>query len=257
MTHPRGPADRNGTAVTRTPALYDSVITHVRSRPLRHAFTHRTYLWLVDLDQLPRPPRPLRALARFDPRDHFAGTAPTLRAALDRWLTAQGVTPPGGRVLMLGHARVLGHVFNPLTLYWCHDRAGAVALVVAEVHNTYGERHCYLLRPDEEGRADTAKDFYVSPFFPVDGDYRMRLPRPAEALALTVHLERDGTRPFTATVRGRARPATPRALLRAAVRHPWATAAVSWHIRLQGIRLYLRGLPLQPRPRHPVQEGME
>ncbi|MEU8548949.1 DUF1365 domain-containing protein [Streptomyces roseoverticillatus] len=232
---------------------------HARNSPVRHAFRHRTYLWLVDLDHLPQLPYGLRLLACFDARDHFDGTAPTIRAGLDAYLTSQGVHQDGGHVLMLAHARVLGYVFNPLTLYWCHDRAGAVRCVVAEVHNTYGQRHAYLLGPGATGEAEATKDFYVSPFFPAHGHYRMRLPPPGRQLDLTVHLAVGDERPFTATVRGIRRPGTAGALLAAAVRHPWSTAAVAAQIRCQGIRLYLRGLPVQPRPapRHPrpPQEG--
>lgn len=239
------------------PALYDCRIDHIRTGPLRHRVRLSTYLWLVDLDRLPRLPALLRPLARFDPRDHFGGTAPTLRAGLDRFLAAQGEQPPGGQVLMLANARVLGYVFNPLTLYWCHDTGGALRCVVAEVHNTYGERHGYLLHTDVHGRADTAKELYVSPFHGVDGRYRMHLPEPGEQLAVTVRLTPDGGSPFTATVRGTRRPATTRELLAAAARHPWSTLVVSAAIRLHGIRLYLRGLPVRPRPPHPTQEGMK
>ncbi|WP_434587646.1 DUF1365 domain-containing protein [Streptomyces sp. A5-4] len=239
------------------PALYDCVISHARTAPLRHSFRSRTYLWLVDLDHIPALPRVLRPLARFDPADHFGGTAPSIRAGLDAYLAANGVRLDGGRVLMLAHARVLGYVFNPITVYWCHDRAGALVRVVAEVHNTYGERHCYLLRTDEDGRAEVPKDFYVSPFFPVDGSYRMRLPEPGRDLDLTVQLRRAEASPFTATVRGTHRPATVRRLLGAAVRRPWSTASVAAGIRHHGIRLFLRGLPVQPRPPHRTQEGMK
>lgn len=247
------------------PALYHCEIRHLRTGPRRYAFGRRTYLWLVDLDHIPRLPRGLRPLARFDARDHFAGAAapgrapgPAIRAALDRYLAAQGVGLDGGRVLMLAHARVLGHVFNPLTLYWCHGPAGELRCVVAEVHNTYRERHCYLLRPDPaHGRAETPKEFYVSPFFTVAGTYRMRLPAPGESLDLAVHLDRDGVRRFTATVRGTRGPATTGALLRAAARHPFSTLAVSLGIRRHGIRLWARGLPVVPRPRHRAQEGLE
>lgn len=245
------------------PALYPCTVTHVRTSPSRYDLRLRTYLWLVDPDRPPRLPRVLRPLARFDARDHFGGTAPTIRTGLETYLASRGVELGGGRVVMLAHARVLGHVFNPLTLYWCHAPGGAPLCVVAEVHNTYGERHCYLLRPGEEG-ADgeentfwTDKELYVSPFFPVDGGYRMRLPEPAQRLKLTVHLERDGGRPFTATVRGVRREATAWALLRAALRHPLSTAVVSASIRYHGIRLYLRGLPVRPRPRHRPQEGVK
>ncbi|WP_327352731.1 DUF1365 domain-containing protein [Streptomyces sp. NBC_01304] len=244
-------------------ALYPSVITHVRTEPRRYALKHRTYLWLVDLDRLPLLPRPLRPLARFDGRDHFAGRAGSIRAGLETFLAARGVDLAGGQVLMLGHARVLGHVFNPLTLFWCYGPDGELRCVVAEVHNTYGERHSYLLHPDGDtgvgpsAEYRVAKEFYVSPFFPVDGDYRMRLPAPDQHLRVTVHLERAGARPFTATVRGERVPVTYRTLLCALARHPWPTLAVSAAIRRHGIRLWLRGLPVQPRSPHTPQRGMQ
>ncbi|MGW0121860.1 DUF1365 domain-containing protein [Streptomyces sp. NPDC003327] len=247
---------RTGTTAAFTsveaPALYDCVITHVRRTPLHHTLRHDTYLWCVDLDHLPVLPRPLRPLARFDARDHFDGTAGSLRAGLDAFLAAHNIDLGGGRVVMLAHARVFGYVFNPLSVYWCHDPAGALVCVVAEVHNTYGQRHCYLLRTDE---AVVDKTFYVSPFFAVDGRYRMRLPLPGERLALTIHLENDDGRAFTAVVRGRRRPATVPALLAAAARRPWSTAAVSAGIRRHGVHLLLRGLPVHPRPRSAPQKG--
>ncbi|MER5381554.1 DUF1365 domain-containing protein [Streptomyces sp. NPDC002688] len=240
-----------------TPALYPCTVAHIRTAPTRYGLRHRTYMWLTDPDRPPELPRLLRPLARFDPRDHFDGDQPSIRAGLDRFLASHGIDLRGGPVVMLAHARVLGHVFNPLTLYWCHDPDGTARCVVAEVHNTYGERHSYLLRPDDTGTARTRKEFYVSPFFPVDGAYRMRLPRPGSRLDLTVHLEREGARPFTATVRGTRRAAGVGALLRQALRNPWSTAAVSAAIRLHGIRLYLRGLPVQPRTPHRAQENVK
>jgi hypothetical protein len=158
---------------------------------------------------------------------------------------------------MLAQARVLGYVFNPLTVYWCHRPDGTLACVVAEVHNTYRQRHAYLLRTDDRGRAEVPKQFYVSPFYPVDGRYRMSLPEPDATLALSVRLDRPDGHSFAASVRGRAGPATARALLAAVVRHPWSTAAVSVRIRWQGVRLYLRGLPVIPRPAHQSQEGVQ
>ncbi|MEU0404309.1 DUF1365 domain-containing protein [Streptomyces sp. NPDC006197] len=239
------------------PALYEVEVAHTRTTPVPYALRHRTHLWLVDVDDLPRLPRPLRPLARFDPGDHFGGHAPSLRVAVAAYLAAQGMTEADGPVLMLTYPRVLGHVFNPLTLYWCHDRTQRLICVVAEVHNTYGQRHCYLLHPDEHGRDEVAKDFYVSPFFDVTGTYRMRVPLPGDRLDLTVQLRHGDARPLTATVRGHRRPATTRTVLAAALRRPWSTAAVSLGIRRHGVRLYLKGLPVHPRPAaSPDQKGM-
>jgi uncharacterized protein len=129
--------------------------------------------------------------------------------------------------------------------------------VIAEVHNTYHQRHCYLLRTDAAGRATTPKDFYVSPFYPVDGTYRMTLPEPDGRLALAIVLERPGGPPFVATVRGQRSRGGTRGLLRAAIRYPWSTALVSGRIRWQGIKLYARGLRPAPRPPHHPQEGVQ
>ena len=259
MTAPTAPATAVPSTALPGPwdaVLYDTRIAHVRTSPLRHSFRHRTYLWLVDLDRLPRLPAVLRPLARFQARDHLGDPAGTLRHNLDRYLLANGVDLHGGQVLMLAHARSLGHAFNPLTLYWCHDSDGAPVCIVAEVHNTYGQLHCYLLHPDADGRAAADKAFYVSPFFPVDGGYAMCVPEPGARLRLTIHLDRPGGREFTATVHGTRRPATPAGLLRAAVHHPLSTLAVSIHIRVQALRLLARGLPLQPRPQHVPQDGV-
>ena len=241
----------------RTAALYECRIEHRRCTPLRYGFAHRTYLWWVDIDDLPRPPWWLRPLAGFRAADHLGDPAASLRANLTGFLARHGIDLAGGPVRMLTQARVLGHVFNPLTLYWCGPRDGRGPCVVAEVHNTYGERHCYLLRPDGEGRATVPKRFYVSPFFGVDGTYRMRLPEPDARLAVTITLDLPG-RPgaFTATLRGRRHPATPATLARAAVRHPWSTAWVSANIRRHGLRLWTRGLPVVPRPAHRPQPGV-
>ncbi len=244
------------TAFPASAFLYECQIRHVRAAPVRNAFSYHTYQWLVDADDLPRLPPGLRQLAGFRAADHLGDPRRSIRQNLDRFLATRGIDTRGGRVTMLAHARVLGHVFNPLTVYWCHGPSGPLECVVAEVHNTYGERHCYLLRTDEAGRADVAKEFYVSPFFGVDGWYRMALPEPAARLALTVTLHRPDGTTFAASVRGRRLPATAASLLRAAARHPASTAAVSGRIRWQGAKLYARGLRPQPRPARAPQEGV-
>jgi uncharacterized protein len=231
------------------PALYDCEVRHLRTSPIRHGFSYRTYQWLVDLDDLPRLPAYLRPLARFEARDHLGDPTSTIRANIHCFLAEHGIDLRGGRVLMLGNARVLGYLFSPLTLFWCRYADGTAACVVAEVHNTYGGRHRYLLTPDERHRAAVGKGFYVSPFFPVDGTYQMRLPEPTERLAVVITLHRDGGMPFVASLRGKRQSMTPARLICLAVRYPWATLAVIARIRLQGALLFLRGLPLQPGPR--------
>ncbi|MBA3744785.1 MAG: DUF1365 domain-containing protein [Sporichthya sp.] len=240
-------------------AIYDTTIAHVRHTPVRNAFRYRSYSWLVDLDALPRPPRPLRALAQFRAQDHLGEPDRTLRQNVEAFLWLHDIDLRGGRIQMLANARVLGYVFNPLSVYWCHDGSGVLVAVIAEVHNTYGERHAYLLRPgadSPQGRHELAKEFYVSPFYPVDGSYVMSLPEPDEQVRITIELHRGENKPFVATVRGRRRTAGTGALLRSAARIPWVTLTVAAQIRVQGIKLWARRVPVVSRPHHPRQPGV-
>src|SRR3954452_18120657 len=239
------------------PRLYRTRVAHGRTERVQHGFAYRHATWLVDLDAVPALPRPLRWLARFDASDHLGGPDATLRANVDAFLATEGIDLAGGRVLMLATPRSLGHAFNPLTVFWCHDRTGALACVVAEVHNTYGERQCYLLRPDATGRAAADKAFYVSPFFWVDGRYEMTFTDPLHdhELSVAITLSRDQQVVFGASLGGRPDPALP-SFLAGSLRHPAAGLRVTALIRLQGIRLWLKHLPVTPRPVPPVQEGV-
>ncbi|MFC0436710.1 DUF1365 domain-containing protein [Kutzneria buriramensis] len=237
-------------------ALYDAEVAHSRRERVDHAFKHRVFLWLVDLDELPTLPRWLRPFARFEARDHLGVPSRTIRQNLDAFLAFHGVDLHGGRVLMLANARSLGHVFNPLTVYWCH-RGTELACVVAEVHNTYGERHCYLLFPDEAGRARTDKVFYVSPFLTVGGEYLMRFGEPGPKLSVTIALRQGESTPLTATLRGRRLPATPSTLVGLLLRRPLTTHRVSALIRRHGIGLWLRRIPIVPRTPHKAQETVQ
>lgn len=244
-------------------AIYRTVISHVRRTPLRNAFTYRSYSWYVDVDHLPQLPRLLRPLAGFRVEDHLGDPDGTLRGNVERYLATQGIGSAhgngldGGRITMLASARVLGHVFNPLSVFWCHDGAGELRCVVVEVHNTYGERHCYLLETDGAGRASVPKAFYVSPFNDVDGEYRMKLPVPGDRLAVSIVLEREGQQPFIATMDGVRREATLRNIASAALAVPLAPLRVAAQIRWQGIRLWARRLPIIKKPHHPSQEAVQ
>ena len=232
-----------------TPAIYRTTITHCRQAGVHHSFEYRSYSWYVDVDDLPRLPRWLRPFARFCADDHFSnGSTPngSLRERLSAFFADRDLGAPEGRITALLQARVFGYVFNPLSVFWCHDRDGRLRHVNAEVQNTYGERHAYLLPPADLPVA-TPKNFYVSPFNPVDGYYLVRAPRPDNKVDITVALHRDGRPAFVANLRGQRRPATPRQVAIMQIISPLAPLMVAARIRIQGIRLWLRRLPVTPR----------
>ncbi|TQJ01906.1 hypothetical protein FB471_1622 [Amycolatopsis cihanbeyliensis] len=226
------------------PCVYETTVGHVRAVDPPSTFASRMYLWLVDLDDLPRLPLPLRPLASFDPRDHFAAEDPRgIREKLDAWLATRGVDLCGGRVLMLGQARTFGYTFNPITLYWCHLPGGEPHCVVAEVHNTYGGRHAYLLWPDSTDSAEVGKEFAVSPFLGPDLEYRTHLPRPDSLLSTTVRVCHERGAALTVTVRGVRRAPHARFLMRTLLSRPLEPLRVAWLIRWHGFGLLRRGAP--------------
>ena len=224
--------------------VYRTTIRHTRRTPFRRTFTHRSHTWLVDLDHLPDH----GLLGRFEARDHLGSPHRTLRQNVVRFLAAQGVDVDGGQILMAAQPRAFGFCFNPISVFWCFDRSGEQALVVVEVHNTYGDRHAYLVHPDEQGRATTAKQMYVSPFHGTDGTYELAVPLPGERLHVAVTLHSHDGPAFSASLTG---VATRRGPLRAAP----AALVGALQIRMHGIWLWLRRLPVLHRPTH-HQEGV-
>jgi uncharacterized protein len=239
------------------PALVAGKVTHHRRGRLRHSFRYGVYQWLVDLDDLPRQPWYLRPFTGFSAADHLGDPDRSIKDNVEHFLSCNGVRlGGGGRIVMLANARVLGHVFDPLSVFWCFHEGGQLACIVAEVHNTYGERHAYLLRPDPAGVATTDKAFHVSPFYDVSGTYELRFELSPRVVSSTVILRREGAVAFTATFRGHPRPAGRSAVAGQILRRPLMPQQVSGMIRVHGIFLWLRRLPVLRRPHHQPQKGV-
>ncbi|WP_374456861.1 FAD-dependent oxidoreductase [Nocardioides sp.] len=237
------------THVVPEPGRFETTIRHTRRTPFARSFEHASTFWLVDLDDLPDHGR----LARFEARDHLGSPDRTLRHNVEAFLADNGVSlgEGGGRILMAAHPRSLGHCFNPISVFWCFDDSGAQAGVVVEVHNTYGDRHAYLVHPDEQGRAQTEKAMYVSPFHGVDGTYDVAVPLPTDRLHVAVTLrghDEGSSAPFSASLTGTRSDIPVRRTLGAAMRG-------SLLIRAHGVWLWARRLPVRPRPGH-RQEGV-
>ncbi len=227
------------------PVLYDTRIAHGRTERVVRNFTYRHTMWLVDLDDLPRAPKGLGPLVRFDARDHLGDPEATIRGNVEVFAADHGVDARGGRILMLANPRSFGYAFNPLSVFWCYSPEAQVRCVIAEVQNTHGERHCYFLELDLLGRATVDKTFYVSPFFEVDGAYDLEVSAPGDDVRIAVHLRRgpDRARVFSATLTGHRRSGTT-SVVAAAAHNPVPSWRVMALILWEGARLWLRRIPV-------------
>lgn len=252
----------------RRSALYVGDVRHRRRRPRRNAFRYGLYHVLLDVDELPALDREVRgfgygrrAVTSFHDRDHLAGEDRPVREQLAALLAARGIELPHGPVLVLTNLRVLGYVFDPVSWWFCHHLDGRLAFVVAEVHSTFGEVHCYVLddlehRADGTVRAGADKVLHVSPFLGTDGlAYRFTFvpPRTVPDERVTVHVEvldADGI-VLDATQRGRRVELHGASLARALVRYPLVTLRTIVLIHRQAVRLWRRGVPVHRRPIRP------
>ena len=234
--------------------LYFGNVMHARLRPFRHRFAYGVFSMLVDLAALPELDRGSRLFGHnrarpfsFHDSDHGARDgSPTLDWVRAR-LAEAGLAQAGARVFALCFPRILGYVFNPLTIYWCHDRDGRLRAVLYEVKNTFGDQHGYLVPVDPdrapgapiEQRAD--KGFYVSPFIGMASTYRFRLNEPGEALSVLIRQSVPEGPILVATLDGRRRPLSDAGLLRMFVAHPLMTVKVFGAIHWEAARLWLKG----------------
>lgn len=239
-------------------ALYTGRVMHARLRPRAHRFSYRVMNLLIDLDRLTEAGRlswlfgvNRAGLVSFQERDHGEGEGP-LRAFADRLLRQHGIARPE-RVLLSCYPRMLGYVFNPLSVYYCYD-GGRLSALIYEVRNTFGGVRHYVgpVRPEENVpagiRQTQRKDFYVSPFIGMDARYHFRLEPPGETLKLRI-LETDGQGPLLAAAFvGRRRPLSSPVLLGALISLPLMTLKVIGAIHFEALRLWLKGVALVPRP---------
>ncbi len=244
-------------------ALYIGTVVHTRMRPVPHRLRYRMLMLLLDLDEVPALSRQLRLFSAerfnlfgFAERDHLAPGGGTLRVQVEASLTAAGIAPDGGPIRLLAMPRVLGSVFNPLSIFFCHGRDGALRAVLYEVNNTFGQRHSYLIPVDGPGlpiRQECAKGFYVSPFMDMALRYRFRLIPPGEKLGVAIEV-RDGTGPvLTAGLAARREALTDGALLRGFLRHPLLAAQVLGGIHWEAAKLWRKGMRVRPRPAPPAE----
>jgi DUF1365 family protein len=244
-------------------ALYAGVVTHVRRRPREHRLAYRIFSLLLDLDRLEESARGLRLfsidrfnLFSFHARDRGDGSRRPLRQQVDEALSRAGVDLDGGRVLLLTMPRVLGFAFNPLSVYYCFAADGALAAMLWEVDNTFGERHAYLIPVDGgaggELSQSCAKGFYVSPFLDMALDYRFRFNRPDDLLRLTIDVSDAGGPLLTARYIARREPLTDACLLRLFFASPALPARVLGGIHWEALKLWRKGVGLRRRPPPPA-----
>lgn len=247
--------------MSQASALYRGAVAHRRFRPRAHRLRYRVFWLLLDLAELDDLDRRLAVfsynrfnLLSFHDRDHGDGSTGRLRDQIEARLGAVGVDLEGGAIRLLTMPRLLGYVFNPISIYYCHRPDGSLAAMVYEVTSTFGLRHAYVapIRPQDQAagfiRQRAAKALYVSPFMDMDMEYAFLGQAPGARLGLTIEGRDDRGVLITATLAADRRRLSDRALLAAAVSVPLLTLKVVVAIHWEALKLWLKGVPLTRQP---------
>jgi hypothetical protein len=248
-----------------TACLYAGEVMHQRFFDARYRFRYRVFSLLLDIDQIDRVvasswlfSRNRFNLLSFHDTDHLPEGQRDLRGWAESVLHQAGIDGSSLNIRLLCFPRVLGWVFNPLSLWYCESAEGKPVAVIAEVRNTFGERHCYLLRPRDTSawplRQYHAKDFHVSPFIQMDAGYDFRLSRPDERLRIVIREYQDQRLMLVATQTGTRLPFRSGALVRQTLRVPLQTLKVLAAIHWQALKIWLQGARFYRKPAPPLKE---
>ena len=246
-------------------------VFHKRFRPIEHAFSYAVFFLRVPLSQLDHIGNRWFSRNRFNLLSFFdRDYGPRDGSSLDVWMRAllkrEGIRVVDGDIVLQSFPRLLGYVFNPISVWYCLDREGQLRAALCEVNNTFGERHNYLMvhddqRPIHPGDWLTArKVFHVSPFCAVKGHYRFRFEQTAGRAFAEIDYFDDGAdfaerdKLLVTTLHGTPEPLNAASALRAFLRHPLMTFAVVLRIHTQAIRLWLKRLPYFRKPEPPAFE---
>jgi len=242
-------------------SLYTGSVMHRRIHPRRHRFRYRAFWLLLDLDELDALSGRLRWFSYNRPnvfslydRDHGDGSATPLRAQTHASLRDAGVDIDGGRIQLLCMPRTLGYCFNPLSIFFCYRADGALAALIYQVHNTFSERHSYVIRVEPDGvalRQRCRKLFYVSPFLDLEMRYDFRIEGPDERLVVGICVSSPAQPVLSAVLGGDRQPLTDRTLRHVFLTIPAVTLKVIGAIHWEALRLWAKRIALRPHPPPP------
>ncbi len=243
--------------MTASPAsLYEGTVVHVRLRPRAHRLSYRVFSLLVDVDRIDEAFAGCRLIShnRFNlfslhDRDHGAGDGTPLGHHARLLLRDAGIDiEPGGFIQLLAYPRILGSVFNPISVYYARRADGGLVGLIYEVNNTFGERRSYVIAagtPSSGTYAQAcAKELHVSPFAPTAGRYGFRVTAPGDTLLLAVQFHDAAGALIRTHFKAQAAPLTDKALRRLTWRFPLLTVKVVGAIHFEALKLWLKGTPV-------------
>ncbi|MFI5170908.1 MAG: DUF1365 domain-containing protein, partial [Chitinophagales bacterium] len=253
--------------------IYKCLVMHNRLSPKKHRFTYNIFMFWLDIDSIDEVAQRMKLFSRnrsnifnFRDDDHFKFPKGDQRNKLDtrtklnNYLRENGIAVVPSKVFLLTHVRMFGHVFNPVSFYYCYDEQGKCNFVVTEISNTFREMKLFLIdqKKGEQFEQNAIKYFYVSPFTDMDTEFEFRYHVPDEKLNIQINVnDQLGKKFFISTLTGKEKKLRDWRLAGYVFRFPFVTVKVITAIHWQALKLWLKKLPFHKKKNNSdLQKGI-
>jgi hypothetical protein len=254
--------------MTMKSAIYRGTVTHRRLNPVGHHLDYRIFYLLIDLDELGVFSKEIpffsinkRNIVSLFSKDFGSGTTANLKGRIFRQLQDHGLSKDVSSIRLLAIPRLFGYAFNPLSTFYCFDEEENLVALIYEVSNTFGEKHSYVLPAGPANakglmKQACSKEFYVSPFMPMECRYEFSILPPGEKIALSIRQLHEGKPIMNASFTGERRALNRHNLGRALMAFPFNSVKVIAGIHWEALKLWMKGLKLVPRPKKPLERDI-
>ena len=237
--------------------IYNGKVIHKRFKPKKHFFTYRVFSLLLDLDEIDNINNEISIfsynkfnLISFYDKDHGARNNTPLKEWVIKNLKNLNISNQNIKIKILCYPRILGYVFNPLSIFFVYNSKLSLIAILYEVKNTFGEQHTYIFKTNFEKTKienDCKKKFYVSPFMDLESKYQFRITNPGENLSVLIDQSDEGGKLLFASQDGKRSALNTKNLILSYIKHPLMTFKVISAIHFEALRLWFKGIKLVPK----------
>ena len=234
-----------------TSSIYNGTVIHKRFKPKIHFFKYKVFSLLIDLSELNILDKKINFfsynkfnLISFFDKDHGERNGSSLVEWVKKNLKENKINTENIKIKLLCYPRILGYVFNPLSVFYIYDSDEKLISVLYEVKNTFGEQHTYIFKVENNNliQHSCEKKFHVSPFIEMDCNYFFRILKPAEKISVIIDQYQSNEKILYASQDGKRTEFTSSELIKSYLKHPLMTFKIISAIHFEAFKLWAKGI---------------
>jgi len=235
-----------------TSSIYNGTVIHKRFKPKTHYFKYSVFSLLIDLSELDYLSKKIKIfshnkfnLVSFYEKDHGNRDGSSLILWVKKNLKDNNIDFENVKIKLLCYPRILGYVFNPLSVFYIYNVDEKLICILYEVKNTFGEQHTYIFKVDNDQNLyqhSCSKKFHVSPFIEMNCKYFFRLLKPGEKISVIIDQYQTDEKILYASQDGKRADFNTKELIKSYVKHPFMTFKIILAIHFEAFKLWVKGI---------------